>query len=175
MTRTTSRFAPFALMALLALTACSGAKVENEYPDRSKEDLYRYGSLAGGEGGISVLGGKRDRNAGENSGIGVNSFLWRATLDTVSFMPLASADPFGGVILTEWYSAPTSPNERTKVQVYVLSRELRADSIKAAVFRQVADGRGNWKDAPVAADSATKLEDAILTRARQVRQANLDK
>lgn len=163
-----------ALLATLLLSACSGVETKAEYPDRDREQLYRYGSLTGGEGGFAVLGGdKSRRNADEQSGIGVNSFLWRAALDTVSFMPLASADPFGGVILTEWYQAPDTPGERTKAQVYVLSRELRADAIKATIFRQVQDSKGNWKDAPVAADSGHKLEDAILTRAREIRQANL--
>lgn len=163
-----------ALSGLVLLTACSGVESKAEYPDKDRDNLYRYGSLTGGEGGFSLLGGKK-REAEENTGLGVNSFLWRASLDTVSFMPLASADPFGGVILTDWYAASNSPGERTKVQVYVTSRELRADAIKATVFRQVADGRGSWKDAPVAADSAKKLEDAILTRARQIRQTALDK
>jgi len=162
-----------ALSAMVLLTACSGAKKEATYPDSDRERLYRYGSLTGEEG-FSVFGGdkKRDKES-ENSGIGVNSFLWRAALDTASFMPLASADPFGGVIITDWYSAPATPNERTKAQIYVLSRELRADAIKASVFRQVATGKGSWKDAPVAKETNQKLEDAILARARELRQANL--
>lgn len=162
----------FALLALMTLPACSGVESKAEYPDRDRERVYRYGSLAGDEGGFSILGGDKRRDNAEQNGIGVNSFLWRAALDTVSFMPLASADPFGGVILTDWYAAPATPGERTKAQVYVLARELRADAIKATIFRQVSDGRGNWRDAPVAAESARKLEDAILTRARQIRQAN---
>lgn len=174
----TARFLPtriltVSLLALLSLTACKGTETKAEYPDPQNERIYRYGSLTGGEGGFSVMGGPK-KHEGEQTGIGVNAFLWRASLDTVSFMPLASADPFGGTILTDWYADPSSPNERTKVQVYITSRELRADAIKANVFRQVADGRGGWKDAPVAADSGKKLEDAILTRARQVRQNNLN-
>jgi Domain of unknown function (DUF3576) len=162
------------LLTLLALTACSGdaTKTETTYPDSDRERMYRYGSLAGGEGGISLLGGKKKKGE-EQSGIGVNSFLWRAALDTVSFMPLTSADPFGGVILTDWYAAPESKGERTKAQIYVLSRELRASAIKATVFKQAADGRGGWKDVPVGADTNTKLEDAILARARELRQSNL--
>lgn len=168
--KTTSAFA-VALVALLSLSACKGVETKAEYPDRDRERIYRYGSLTGGDGGFEILGGKKKKGAEENSGIGVNSFLWRATLDTVSFMPLASADPFGGVILTDWYTDPAAPSERTKAQVYVTSRELRADALKANVFRQVADGRGGWRDAPVAADSGKKLEDAILTRAREIRQS----
>ena len=103
--------------------------------------------------------------------VGVNSYLWHATLDTLSFMPLASADPFGGVIITEWYSAPETPTERLKVTVYILDRKLRADGLKLAVFRQTQSG-GAWVDAAVNPDTATKLEDAILTRARELRLAS---
>ncbi|HVV65365.1 MAG TPA: DUF3576 domain-containing protein [Rhizomicrobium sp.] len=103
--------------------------------------------------------------------VGVNSYLWHATLDTLSFMPLASADPFGGVIITDWYSAPSDLNERTKVTVYILDRRLRADGIKIAVFRQTRSNEG-WVDAQVNPDTATKLEDAILTRARELRLAS---
>ena len=102
--------------------------------------------------------------------LGVNSYLWHASLDTLAFMPLQSADPFGGVIITDWYSAADSPTERLKVTVYILDRRLRADGIKLAVFRQV-QANGNWQDAAVNPDTATKLEDAILTRARELRLA----
>jgi hypothetical protein len=102
--------------------------------------------------------------------LGVNSYLWHATLDTLAFMPLASADPYGGVIITDWYSASQTPDERMKVTIYILDRRLRADGIKVAVFRQTRSPTG-WVDAQVNPDTATKLEDAILTRARELRLA----
>ena len=104
--------------------------------------------------------------------LGVNSYLWHASLDTLSFMPLASADPFGGVIITNWYSAPENPNERMKVTAYILTRTLRADGLKIAVFRQTRGADGSWADAQVNPQTATKLEDAILTRARELRLAS---
>lgn len=103
--------------------------------------------------------------------LGVNSYLWHATLDTLAFMPLASADPYGGVIITDWYSAPQNPDERMKLTIYILDRRLRADGIKVAVFRQTHSQTG-WVDAQVNPDTATKLEDAILTRARELRLAS---
>ena len=103
--------------------------------------------------------------------LGVNSYLWHATLDTLAFMPLASADPYGGVIITDWYSAPQGPDERMKLTIYILDRRLRADGIKVAVFRQTRSPTG-WADAQVNPDTATKLEDAILTRARELRLAS---
>lgn len=104
--------------------------------------------------------------------LGVNSFLWHASLDTLSFMPLQSADPFGGVIITDWYVAPTAPNERLKVTVYIMDRALRADGLKVVVFRQVRNGAG-WADAQPSPDTAHKLEDSILTRARELRLSTL--
>jgi hypothetical protein len=104
--------------------------------------------------------------------LGVNSFLWHASLDTLSFLPLQSADPFGGVIISDWYVAPTAPNERLKVTVYIMDRALRADGLKVVVFRQVRGANG-WSDAEPSADTAHKLEDAILTRARELRLATL--
>jgi hypothetical protein len=102
--------------------------------------------------------------------LGVNQYLWHASLDTLRFMPLQSADPFGGVIITEWYSAPEAPNERMRVTVYILDRNLRADGLKVAVFRQTHASDG-WIDAQVNPETSTKLEDDILTRARELRLA----
>ncbi len=121
-----------------------------------------------GEGGLSFFG---DNEEPTKSSIGVNSFLWRASLDTISFMPVNSADPFGGVIITEWHANTEVPNERFKLNVYILGRTLRADGIRVALFRQVLSQRGQWQDADVLEETKLKIEDAILTRARQLRNA----
>ncbi len=103
--------------------------------------------------------------------LGVNQYLWHASLGVLNFMPLQSADPFGGVIISDWYSAPELPNERMRVTVYISDRNLRADALKVAVFRQTHSADG-WTDAQVSPDTATKLEDDILTRARELRLAS---
>lgn len=153
------------------LLACSDVQPEGVYPNRSRGDSTPYQTRDSifGEGG-AIFGNGADKNAnGDNGGgIGVNSFLWRATLDTVSFMPVSSADPFGGVIITDWYAMPDVPQERFKMNVYILGRTLRADGVRVAVFRQVQDG-STWTDAPVPDATNTRIEDAILTRARQLR------
>jgi len=105
--------------------------------------------------------------------IGVNGYLWRASLDTLEFMPLASADPFGGVIITDWYADPQVPTERFKATVYILDTRLRADGLNVQVFKQVAQS-GVWVDATPSAQTETDLENAILTRARQLRLANVN-
>jgi hypothetical protein len=105
--------------------------------------------------------------------IGVNGYLWRATLDTLSFMPLASADPYGGVVITDWYVNPEKPDERFKCTVYILDSRLRADGLNVAVFKQNRDPQGTWIDAPSAGQTETDIENAILTRARQLRLSNI--
>ncbi|HYK78119.1 MAG TPA: DUF3576 domain-containing protein [Micropepsaceae bacterium] len=113
-------------------------------------------------------GNSDDAPAAEMPQLGVNSYLWRATLDTLNFMPLASADPVGGVVISDWYAAPDKPDEHVKVTVYILDRRLRADAVKVSVFRQVRNANG-WADAAVNADTGIKLENAILARARELR------
>jgi hypothetical protein len=162
------------LLLGLSVAACNyNLGGEEKYPEpRQKGDSgpkYEQDDTVFGEGGIFGSAGK-ENGTGGGSGVGVNSLLWRASLDTISFMPLVSADPFGGVIITDWYTPPATPDERFKVNVYILGRALRADGIRASVFRQQNQG-GTWIDAPVALNTATDLENAILTRARQLRQS----
>ena len=101
--------------------------------------------------------------------IGVNAYLWRAAVDTLSFAPLITADSNGGVIVTDWYANPTTPGERVKLTVSIIDQDLRADALRVAASRQVNQG-GVWVDAPVAAATVQKLEDIILTRARDLRR-----
>jgi hypothetical protein len=115
----------------------------------------------------------RKRAADPQAGIGVNSYLWRATLDTLSFMPLGSADPWGGVIITDWYQNPEKPDERFKTTVYILDTRLRADALNVTVFKQVKEASGNWVDSSVSAQTEQDLENSILTKARQLRLANV--
>jgi len=110
-----------------------------------------------------------DLAASQVTTIGVNSYLWRAALDTLSFAPMAQVDSNGGVIVTDWYANPSSPNDRIKVTVTILDRDLRADALRVAASRQVMRN-GAWIEAPVAAATVQKLEDIILTRARDLRR-----
>jgi hypothetical protein len=162
------------LLVLGILSGCTplgsdGLPRHNPRTDANAYNAPKRESLLG-EGGLTALFGE-DKGEGGGSSIAVNSYLWRATLDTISFMPLASADPFGGVIITDWYSPPDNPEERLKINVYILDRQLRADGIRASVFRQRLIGSGQWAEAPVDRMTATELENAILSRARQLRVA----
>ncbi len=104
----------------------------------------------------------------QTAGLGVNAYLWRASLDTLAFMPLVSADPYGGVIITDWYANPDKKDERLKATVYILDTRLRADGISAAVFRETLTN-GAWVSAAVAPETNVALENAILSKARQLR------
>ncbi len=112
---------------------------------------------------------KADLAASQVTTIGVNSYLWRASLDALSFMPLLQTDSAGGVIVTDWYANPANPSERMKVTVTILDQDLRADALRVAASRQVAQN-GVWVDAPVQAATVQRLEDVILTKARDLRR-----
>jgi hypothetical protein len=146
------------IAAVLPLLASACSSSDSEYEDRP-------GALDSGDGSSGLITSDDE----EGARIGVNGYLWCASLDTLSFMPLQSVDPFGGVIITDWHAAPEAPNERFKMTVYILDRRLRADGVSVSVFRQVRSGTSQWQDAPVNPDTPVRLENAILTRARQLR------
>lgn len=163
----------WSLLSLLTLTvaACANSRpvTDEEIMNSEERRKARVGKLFGEDAFVFGPGGKRKREQDSGGGVAVNGFLWRASLDTMSFLPLNSADPFGGVIITDWYSPPESPSERFKVQIYILDRQLRADGLRVSVFRQIRDPSGAWTNAQVTPETAADLENAILTRARQLR------
>ncbi len=130
--------------------------------------------LPGGKSAARASGGTRVKARQAAPRIGVNKYLWRASLETLNFMPLAEIDPFGGVIITDWYANPQVPNERFKANVYILDTNLRADALKVAVFKQTRTGSG-WVDASVDGDTARSIENSILTRARALYIATTDR
>lgn len=151
-------------LSLVGATACGSTRSAPTFQTQEEGGFH----LPGFGGRKAPKGG-----AGGPSQLGVNGYLWRATLDTLSFMPLASADPYGGVVITDWYVNPEKPDERFKATVYILDTRLRADGLNVTVFKQIGDGAGGWTDAPTAAQTETDIENAILTRARQLRLSNI--
>lgn len=162
-------------IAIVTVSACS----EITYEKTTAEDVddpegferairsNEVGSIFG-EGGLFG----NDNRQGGQGGIGVNAYLWRATLDTIAFLPITVADPFGGVVLTDWRESVEFPDERFKLNVYILGTDLRADGVRVTVLKQVLK-EGQWRDAPVEAGVGVQIEDAILSRARQFRRAAL--
>ena len=171
----TNCFATIALLTGLGtLTACGGSDptkvrpvADSEYNDyRTQGDR---GKVTGDSQGL-VFGVNKGSSGSNSDGaaLGVNAYLWRGALDTLAFMPLASADPFGGVIITDWYQPPSSGGERFKATAYILGRQLRADGIRVSVFRQVQQG-GQWVDAAVSQTTTGEIENKVLARARELR------
>ncbi|MFT4074794.1 MAG: DUF3576 domain-containing protein [Asticcacaulis sp.] len=122
-----------------------------------------------------LFGGKKKKKEpvyNEQAGIGVNAYLWRASLDTIAFMPLTSADPFGGTIITDWYANPQTPDEQFKVTIFILDSRLRADALNVSIQKQVRAG-DRWVPADVSQQTQLDIENAILTRARELRLSNV--
>lgn len=135
--------------------------------------LVASGLMLSGCGGLPFTGkSETPRANAAQQGIGVNAYLWRATLDTLSFMPLLNADPWGGVVNYDWYVNPQTPNERFKATVFILDTRLRADALNVSITKEVKGADGQWTTAPVAAQTETDLENAILTKARQLNLSN---
>ncbi len=128
--------------------------------------VRKYTPFAKSKGATSTSG-TRINTKSVRPRMGVNEFLWRASLETLNFMPMADVDPFGGVITTDWYASPQAPDERFKANVYILDTNLRADALKVSIFKQVR-GAGGWSDASTDADTARTIENSILTRAREL-------
>ena len=172
-----ARAVSFAVVAgLLSVAGCASSKylAANQYND----PRFRgpgIGSLSGNNGTLFTTAKTRTSNdTAGGAGLGVNAYLWRGALDTLSFMPLASADPFGGVIITDWYEPPASPGERFKATAYILGRQLRADGIKVTLFRQaLADGQ--WVDSAISPSTTGEIENKVLARARELRSQSAER
>ncbi len=152
------------------LSACEGAGPPREFydPDIADVTTSRRMSTIG-----DLLQADRLENDSGGGTLAINKYLWRASLDTLAFLPLNSTDPFSGVIATDWGVNPDAPGERFKVTAYVLNRKLEPQSLRVAVYREVLGKDGVWTAAPVSPETVRKVEDAILTRARQIKVAEL--
>jgi hypothetical protein len=157
---------------LLLLGGCEPGAVRQTSLSEYYDDMTSGGNttkMFGDQGlSLSVFGDKADPGKDSGGALGVNAYLWRGALDTLSFMPLASADPFGGVIITDWYSPPSTPNERFKATAYILGRQLRADGVRVTIFRQVLQD-GRWVDSTVTSSTNGEMENKVLARARELR------
>ena len=161
------------LLATTLVAGCGGGSQVRGVDDSEYQD-YRtkggeQGKLFGSQGLVFGVGkGSSTDNSQEGAALGVNAYLWRGALDTLAFMPLASADPFGGVIITDWYEPPSGQGERFKATAYILGRQLRADGVKVSIFRQVSQG-GRWVDSSVSPVTTSDIENKVLARARELR------
>lgn len=174
------------ILGLIALGACEGVKVEEAEPyvtEQKDRIRQQSGTFHGNDKGFVLYSTKEQgSNGGESSeptaasaanggALAANAYLWQASLESLDFMPLVQADSRGGVIISDWYAPPETPEERFKITVYILDQALRADALKVAVFRQTSGDKG-WVDAAVDEGTAAGLEDNILKRARELRLAS---
>lgn len=127
--------------------------------------VFGWLGVAGGSSSESSSGLKAE----DRKGVAVNAYLWRSSLDSLSFMPMEQTDPFAGIIKTGWYTPPSTPNERLKVSVFILDTRLRAEAVRVSIFKETKKPTGEWATATVDPETVTKLENVILDRARQLR------
>jgi len=166
------------VIVVLSLAACSGSSRQRADAERDPDSFDPQNAGGGLQGDLNTdrITDLFDANGGIDFGgdslTSVNRYLWRASLDTLGFLPLSSTDPFTGVIATDWAATPGAPNERFKVAAYVKSPVLTASSLQVALFREIRDPAGAWVTAPVSVATARQLEDAILVRARQLKIAD---
>ncbi len=159
--------------ALIGLNGCSGdhSAADNSKVPISKAEQRKkeFGTLMGDD--FLLFGGNKKTNKSSTGSLApsVNPYIWRASLDAISFVPLLSADAVGGVIITDWYSAAKAPTERLKMTIYILDQQLRADAVKVIVFKQIKTKDGHWVAANVESNVATEMENIILAKARQLR------
>ena len=161
-------------LSLGLLAGCSGSipvtpidTAQNSFYDTTYQQR-KQGAMSADDTLISFGTDKSPHGADSGGGLGVNAYLWRGALETLSFMPLASADPFGGVIITDWYQPPQSAGERFKATAYILGQQLRADGVRVTIYRQVMQN-GQWVDAPVDPATRADIENKVLARARELR------
>lgn len=152
-------------LAALSLSACASSGKTQATKPVAEAKTGVFGGLFGGK--------KATSGAAAEAGIGVNGYLWRASLDTIGFMPLVSADPWGGVIITDWYANPEKSDEQFKVTIYITDARLRADALSANVVKKVRDANGAWVDTAVNDQTKVDIENAILTRARELRLSDV--
>lgn len=154
------------VFSILILTAC--ATKESTGPHESKSPRERREEKLGGYLFDEPLYSSKSKK-NETSGIGVNTYLWKASLEATAFLPKKSVDPFGGTIFTQWYTPNETPNERLKVEIIITGRELKSDAVKVSIFRQKKGKKGPWKDERVDPKTVDQFEETILTRARELK------
>ena len=164
------------LSVLLAAAVLSGCGSDPEKPQPTADvPPPAPSSKESGDSGVFGWfgGGSSDSSSGlkaeDKKGVAVNAYLWRASLDSLSFMPMEQTDPFAGIIKTGWYTPPSPPNERLKVSVFILDTRLRAEAVRVSIFKEAKKPTGEWATAAVDPETVTKLENVILDRARQLK------
>lgn len=159
----------FSLVCILSDCSADLAPKEGQEAPIGRDEARKYadGRLLGDDFLLFGAQKKYDPNAGGT--MRVNPHLWQASLDVTSFMPLASSDAAGGVIITDWYTSGDKPNERIKLTINISDRVLRSDALKIIMYKQAKGRNGDWVNATVDASAMRQMEDLILTKARDLK------
>ena len=161
------------VICLGLLSACGGLKSERNYKDyhpdvgEDRRNAKMKSIITQNDEPIVIYGDKKNSQNSNGSGM-AGSYLWKAALESISFMPLVSSDSNGGAIITDWYADPSTPNEQFKFNIFILSSELQVTSIKVTAFKQVRQN-GSWHSAHVSKDLAKNIEENILKKAIALR------
>ena len=166
-------FFSYAALSILIAIISACASRNSDLAQKGPGEINQKGFFNGLSKNDKPQNVKRATTAPQ-SGVGVNGKLWRATLETLSFIPLKEVDPYGGGIITDWYTNPEVSEERFKLTVYILDTRLRADALSVQVFKQVFTENQNWRDATVNPGVNIEIENSILTRARQIRISEVE-
>ena len=159
--------------AMILLSGCGGLDIERSQPlEDSEEKPWETGRFLGNNLFNFTLNRDEEETPTVAAVDGVNGYLWRASLDTVSFLPITSADPLSGLIITDWYTLPEAPQERFRLNIHIRGQTLRSNGLKVSMFRQVKT-EDQWSDAPSATEAAREIEETILTTARDLRISDL--
>ena len=138
---------------------------------RDAETRLQTGGGLLGKGGLSfgdILGNSEENATSAPATMNVNIFLWRASLETIDFMPLNSADPIGGTIITDWYSTSDNQNERCKLNIFISGKRLNAENLKVRSFCQENKNQ-TWVNKNINKENNIKIENAILNKAKKIR------
>ena len=160
----------FSFILLILITGCEGMSVDRSYPDPLARKKTTKGKLFGEEG-ITLFNSKEKKQSQSNTiaGMSLNKYLWRASLDVISFIPLISADPFGGTIITDWYTPTGTSGERFKLNIFILDEKFSVNSLKVSAFSQKKNSNGVWIDSSTSPNFQVNIENAIFSRARQIK------
>ena len=159
----------FVVSLTFLLIGCTSAEIS-----KPKKDEGPVSIITGETGGWS-LSDFMSQSGTQSTTLPVNAILWRAALDIAALLPISDIDTFGGTIVTDWHSLPENPNERIKLTIFVVGRELRSDAVRVVVNVQTRDGlQGNWGNNFRDLEFGRRLEDLILNRAREIRADSLN-
>ena len=152
----------------LLLISCGGGETRKLTTDEivlNPKDRARLGQMdAGGNFLSDMIGGNNDSEKEGNFSVSYNSPLWKASLEVLSAFPLSSVDAKSGLIITDWYTSEKKPSERFKITVLLIAPDIRAESVKVSVHKQIIK-KNRWVNKNIDSKKPIAIERKIIQRA----------